>query len=129
MHPVSDGQRAELEHAFRQQPYDGREMNHDREHEYRLSLYGFEERLAWHHDGRAGRDRFDACRARMPVDCRKFAENRTLPYLAKTYALARRGIDIDPRMAADEKQHVEGLILVSDHQFSREEVLMMRELA
>jgi hypothetical protein len=129
MHPVSDGQRAELEHAFRQQPYDGREMNHDREHEYRLSLYGFEERLAWHHDGRAGRDRFDACRARMPVDCRKFAENRTLPYLAKTYAPARRGIDIDPRMAADEKQHVEGLILVSDHQFSREEVLMMRELA
>jgi hypothetical protein len=65
----------------------------------------------------------------MPVDSRKFAENRTLPYLAKTYALARRGINIHARMAADEKQHVEGLILVSDHHFSREEVLVMRKLA
>ena len=65
----------------------------------------------------------------MPVESRQFAENRTLAYLAKTHALARRRINIDTRMAAYEKQHVEGLILMADHHFSCEEVLMMRQLA
>src|SRR5829696_3195052 len=89
MHPVADGQRAELEHALREQSYDRREMNHDGHHEHRLFSYRLEEGLAWNGDGRACGDRLDAGRARMPVDSRKFAENSTLPYLAKTHALAR----------------------------------------